>query len=486
MVRSDDKSTHNHPDTTGPRDYSEATRKWLDNVLAPGETETQRSADPIARNPKDVGTPGEVVQAAEVRRRRDSGPPAGTALLAGHAGGSHPPMQPAHSATDLLVSILRFKWTILIVSVLVSAPIVAAIWTQVIPQYQARAEVRVRPIIPRLVFRTEESGPIPFYDSFVNTQIALIRSPTVLQRVLDQPDVQKTKWYNDPARSYLQRLRGNALPPLERLRDGLSARPRPRTEIIDVSFTDPSVEDAKRIVTAVLEQYLKHIGEQSNAEETNLDGQLAAERASLEREIQALDNTCTDLARRLKTDAPQELISSRRARLEEVQARLTDLGLRIALLQSQQQQNLSDGNDISMIPAAGIARPSKYYEDEQWRRLDADVQRIRHQIDNSIQGPNHPGRQRAAKDLEFAAGLRQERERQLDELWQERWQSPVAQSITTTPARSLVAAGGVMAIEGQLALAKQEEELLQAELKGQQAEFTDLFTTAQSLERESR
>ncbi len=51
---------------------------------------------------------------------------------------------------------------LLVVFVLVAAPAIAAIWTQVVPKYRARAEVRVRPIIPYLVFRTEDSGMIPY------------------------------------------------------------------------------------------------------------------------------------------------------------------------------------------------------------------------------------------------------------------------------------------------------------------------------------
>jgi len=55
---------------------------------------------------------------------------------------------------------------LLVVFVLVAAPAIAAIWTQVIPEYRASAEVRVQPIIPYLVFRTEDSGMIPLYSSF--------------------------------------------------------------------------------------------------------------------------------------------------------------------------------------------------------------------------------------------------------------------------------------------------------------------------------
>ncbi|MBW7992538.1 MAG: hypothetical protein FVQ84_21330, partial [Planctomycetes bacterium] len=64
---------------------------------------------------------------------------------------------------------------------LVAALVIAAIWTQLIPEYRAEAEIRVRPIIPHLVFRTEDNGMIPLYESFMNTQVAIMRGSTVLQ-----------------------------------------------------------------------------------------------------------------------------------------------------------------------------------------------------------------------------------------------------------------------------------------------------------------
>jgi len=94
-----------------------------------------------------------------------------------------------------------------IMFVLAAVFAIAAVWTQVIPQYQASGEIRIRPIIPRLVFNTDENGPIQFYDSFVNTQVNIMQSTTVLQRVMDVPEVQQTEWYANRPKTLLQRLK---------------------------------------------------------------------------------------------------------------------------------------------------------------------------------------------------------------------------------------------------------------------------------------
>ena len=93
-----------------------------------------------------------------------------------------------------------------VVFVLVVIPAIVLVWTCVVPEYQARAELRIRPIIPRLVFQTEDNGALPFYDLYMNTQVSIIRSPTVLQRVLDQSEVLNTQWYKNPSKSFKQWL----------------------------------------------------------------------------------------------------------------------------------------------------------------------------------------------------------------------------------------------------------------------------------------
>ncbi len=248
---------------------------------------------------------------------------------------------------------------VLAVSALIAVLAIVAIWTQIVPTYQARAEIRVRPVIPRLVFRTDDNGQIPFYDSFVNTQVSIVRSPSVLQRVLDQQDVRQTQWFRNPPTSLKRRLNGNPdPPPLERLRDALSVRPREQTEIIDVSFTDPNAEDAECIVNAVLNQYIRYIGEASDMDEAKLYRQLTAEYSKLENDIRRQEKTIADLGKRLGTVTPEQLVSSRRIRLDDTGARLSEMRQSIALLEwDKQRTGLDDNNDISVRAAEVTAKP---------------------------------------------------------------------------------------------------------------------------------
>jgi len=241
-----------------------------------------------------------------------------------------------------------------VVFVLVAAPAIALVWTCVVPEYQARAEVRVRPFIPHLVFQTEDNGLILFYDSYVNTQVSIMRSPTVLCRVLDEQKVKETQWYKNSSKSLKQRLWAEPVPPLDRLRDALKVQPRPQTEIIDITFTDPSAEDAMVIVDTVLDEYTRYIGEMSNEDEEKLYRQLVEQYKSLENEILGREKIIAELRKSLSMGSPEELICRKRLRLDETEARVSELRQTISLLEWEKQHAVADDNNDVRVSAVDV------------------------------------------------------------------------------------------------------------------------------------
>lgn len=453
-----------------------------ENAYSPGGS---GAWDPIARNPKDVGGRGGAIEPAQQAARV-------LAPLAPRADAMAPawgPNQNGHitsSPMDMLASILRRKWTIIIVFVLVSAPLIAFIWTQVIPEYQARAEIRVRPIIPRLVFRTDDNGTIPFYDSFVNTQVSIMRSPTVLNRVLDQQDVKETQWYLGGPPSLTKRLLDHQIPPIEKLRESLSVRPRPRTEIIDVSFTDASAKDATTIVNAVLAQYTRYVADAVNKEDDLLYNQLLEKKTSLEDKIAGQEKLLARLQKQLGTALPEELVSTKRVHLDTLQMRLGQLQQGISILEWEIQQVAAyDGNDVPTAVAAEAERHRLYHEDSQWLALDRDLRTLEHQIENSIYGPNHPMMERFAKDKAFAQEQLERRETQLDEQWKNQSVTAVSVPVIVNDPNRPMYAEGPGSLQHQLARARMQEQDLLEELTTERKEFESLFETAQLLEAEN-
>ena len=440
---------------------------------------------PIAQESDNSSSPHKTVQSAEIiRNTKMPIPVADATLFPNQFMGTPGAMQAVPSVGDIIKSMLRFKWTIMVVFLLVAAPAIAAIWTLVVPKYRAQAELRVRPILPYLVFQTEDSGTIPLYDSFVNTQVAIITSETVLQRVLDRQEVRETQWYKNPPKSLKGLLRGIPPSPIDRLKDALSARPLRDTEIINVSFIDSSAEEAQLIANTVLDQYIIWIRDKSDKTGGEIYRRLTEEYKSLETDIIAQEKITADLRKDLRTGSPEELISDKRLRLDETQARLSQVLQSIDLLEWEiKRANTDDSNNV---PDANdrMQRQPKYYEDTEWRRLDANVRTMRHNITNSPMKPTHPDAARIDKELEFSEEQLKQREEQLNEQWLDRLNNP-AGALAIAGASGLSYEEGLIYIKHQLERSKREEKLLADELDKQQTEFAGLFESAQKLEKEN-
>ena len=465
------------------------------NTNSAGDSQ-QWTPDPIPQASDNPTGSHKMEQSGEIiRNTKIPVPVADATLLPNQFMGTPVGMQAVPSAGDIIESILRFKLTILAVFLLVAVPAIAAIWTLVVPMYRAEAQVRVRPIIPYLVFQTEDSGKIPLYDSFVNTQVSIITSETVLQRVLDQPAIRETQWYKNPPKSLMELLRGYPPSPIDRLGEILSARPRKETEIIDVAFMDSNAEEAQLIANTVLNQYIIYIGTMNDDTGGKILDGLKAQYDLLEKDILDREETIADLRKTLRTGTPEELISSKRLRLDETQARLSQVRQSIDLLQWELNRTATedgndvpdaaaDGNDVTSAAADRIQTKPKYYEDVEWRRLDDNVRTMRHNIANSLLTPNHPDSARIDKELQFAEEQLKLREEQLNEQWRDRLKNP-AGALTIAGASSLSYEEGLLYIEHQLARSQREEKLLADELEQQQTEFAALFESAQLLDKEN-
>lgn len=437
-------------------------------------------SDRIARNDKDIdgairpGDPGHHGGVSAIQTT--------TAIRPAQPLGLSQRGQTGPSAGELLASVLRFKWTLVFVSILVSAPIIAGVWTQIVPKFTARAEVRIKPYVPRLVFNTDENGAIPFYESFVNTQVSIARSLTVLQSVLDQKAVQKTQWYQGVMEAAAQQLDGQDTYPLEMLRDSLSVVPRRRTEIIDVSMQGKDPHEIKTIVDAAVRQYISYTTEQADATKDAIYQQLVAQHDHLEKEILDRELECAKLHNSLGTEIPQELVSSKRVRLDETQASLRALDQRIALLEWEvQQAEAADSNEPgAVVPVVAKGQQPEYYEDSDWRTLNTNVKTIEQEIANSNYTARHPGMVQLTKDLAFARELLREREKQLDEQWRDSVAGTTT-TVATTETGTTTEPTSAESLAYDLARAQRERQLITQELAKQQQEFKKIFEDAQRL-----
>ena len=392
-----------------------------------------------------------------------------------------PMAQDEPAKTSQLYDVLRFKWTIAAVFILVAGPVIAGIWAFTVPLYRASAVVRVKPIIQQVVFETEETGRIPLYKSFLNTQVAIIRSPGVLERVLDQPDVQQTQWYQNPQKTMLKQVSS----PIERLMASLQVRPRSRTENIDVQLMARDPKESVILVNAVLDQYIGYIAETSDQSKDNVYRLVTEQYKSLEIELQGRREILAELRRELGTSNPQELVSSKRLRLDAIQAKLEDVQRQVKMLDWQYKELTSqapEDSDQTVEPASPNNKTTWYHQDPEWRSLNLQLKTIGHRVAAAKKHytPKHSRMIAILSEEKFAGDLLAERQAQLNEQWQEHGGPP--------PTTAVVGSGyhfNLSTLHRQLKLVKQQEKLLTEDVQRQLDDFKVTSHNAELLAREN-
>lgn len=386
-----------------------------------------------------------------------------------------PAREPGFSAGMLW----RSKWLMLCTFVLICGATIPYVWLFLPPTYDATAIVRVSPVVTRIVFKTEDNGIVPLYRSYLNTQVSIIRSPNVLERVLDREDVRRTKWYQSDELV----IPGSAPPnPIERLREALSIRPRRNTELIDVSIVTQDASDAKVLVDSVVDEYRRYVDE--SAKETNLRRfeTLRNEQVSLQREIDGLVATKFNLSNRLGTTGPEELRLLLTTHLNTLEAERAALERQLALAQWEMDMRKSSVEDEGIAADGSTGAVSnqavqRYSEDPEWRGLNIQAETIRHDLALARQqfGEAHPMIEQLVSSVGHAERLLRQREAQLEVRWEE---GPFqARSVSNSP----VVVVGAVPIDRQAKRLARHVELFGGEIDGQRRKVAEAGEIAKQI-----
>ncbi len=404
----------------------------------------------------------------------------GYGLFGGLPSGPHAPV-PGFSISMLL----RSKLLIFAVFVVVAAMAIPCIWLFMVPEYRATATVRVSPVVSRIVFRTEDNGMVPLYQSYLNTQVSVVHSPTVLQRVLDLESVRATAWYRRDAGSLMSMLRA-PLSSLERLKDDLSIRPRRNTELIDVSMTAMESADAALIVNAVVDEYKKLSDETMRESDIHRLEMLTSERAALQREIDGIVATKFNLSKRLGTTGSEELRSQLSSHLSSLEAEEERLQRELAMAQWELEilPVPSRDEDVDTVDTDGSDAEDpredsqlRYAADVEWRGLNSGLDMARHELELARKryGEAHPRIVELIASVDYAERMLREREAQLAQ----EWDGDVPQVASTTV--GTVGPGSRAGLERQAQRLERQIGLLSEEIQRQRNRVAEAGDVAKDI-----
>ena len=382
--------------------------------------------------------------------------------------------------------LLRRKWSILLMFILTAGVSIPAIWLLLEPKYQSQATVQVRPVVPRLLYKYEDNGLVPLYQSYLETQVALIRNPVILERVLDDREVQESSWFKNPPSRPLR----EPLPPLQRLMMDLSAAPRRGTELIDIAMSAMAPQDAKLIVDKVVSHYLNYADSNTEKVDQMQLSVLSDKQNELRNSIEGMIRTRNVIVSHLGTAEPDEIRSRVARRLVELEEERTKLEMdrdlnkwRLDYLQeaaAQSSQEVAAGDDQ---PRPAVDRFKARYEDDsiwQQRRLAHETAIHQLSLARDHFGQEHPRIRQLTSDVEHAQKLLATREAELND--------PRA-----TPIPAAVAGAGMTPGQPQVydettiarAIAEAEfrQQQIEQAIEAQRVQVDDVNQKAQTIER---
>lgn len=341
----------------------------------------------------------------------------------GGAYGHAPPTPPSAGAGNVIrrlgwQSLVRYRWSTLALFLLLGAPGVIAAWMFHTPRYRSYADVEVPPIVMEVIDRNRRDSVIPLYKQHLATRAAQIRSPEVLERVLERPEIKTSTWYKTPPPNWM----GGNPSHVERLLADLEVRPQSDANFIRVSIQTTAPLEAAEIVQAVVEEYRVWSVSQENRRLQDLRNVRSSELKNTELDIQQLERSIATVRRTAGTDDPRALLVQQRARREEMFQQRAELWRQERLAEEEEGRNTAaaaaDANSPASQPAAPVE--IRYYADAEWMRLSSELKRARMSFEAGAGrfGRDHPVRRQMEREVQAVEGSLQERQAQLDSLMQ--------------------------------------------------------------------
>jgi len=273
---------------------------------------------------------------------------------------------PDEPMTNITSAILRRWYIVLLTFLVLCLAGIPAIWLRIERSYVVTGLIQVDPIIPNILTGTADRGDVSNYQSFMFTQARIVASPQVVQKVADDLADKGLTFFADRTNTLVVRL-GRKLglkraepEPAAVLKEAILDRiitvePSRKGEFIEVTMTWANTEDAKRIVDAVIRNYMAiEVTSAIKEEERDLtlleDEQklLANKMDSYGAQIAQMANEYGSKKLAGRYDMKLTRVGNLLKTLTEVEARRIYLHARVKVLEQTGQEAVSPQEQVSM------------------------------------------------------------------------------------------------------------------------------------------
>lgn len=207
--------------------------------------------------------------------------------------GMTPPPSPGRFKPVDPLRVLRRSLRLLIVMAVVGAilgVITFFLWLKLAPSYTSQAQLRVINAASDIFesgtgAQSFDTGKMDLLEAFIQNEMLAIKSDEILSEAIQQPLVRNnTKWYTQYG--------GDNIEALEDLKeDVLKASMVKGSTIISLSASTPFEDDAQRILSAVIDVYLRDLKNEANRSGAAARAAIVRERDQTDERIRQLNET---------------------------------------------------------------------------------------------------------------------------------------------------------------------------------------------------
>lgn len=180
------------------------------------------------------------------------------------------------------------------------------------PSYESVAQIKVSPIVQRIIYNTGENGLLPMYDGYVESQVSLMQSANLLSKAAETPAWKAVSAPGPDAA-------------LRELTDGLKIQRAPGSQIITIFFNSKSPAKSAAGVTCVVDTYLTAFSAQETKEESIRVNVLEQRRTTLNNELRTLRERINAVANEYGSDRLDSIYQAKLTEMTRVEAALRQI-----------------------------------------------------------------------------------------------------------------------------------------------------------------
>ncbi len=352
-----------------------------------------------------------------------------------------PPEENQMNASNNLVGDLLRRWKlILLIFILIGSVGIPAVWLFIPDQYQAIAQVQIKPVINSFLFSDAEMGEsMPAYDSFRNTHAEYMTCPIVVTEVanlLAKSDLSIFRPAPKGLKNLLKEIwaskditlltkknldREEVLKAL--VRNGkIKAVPKRNSEMTMLVFEHTDPEEALTVVKAFSQAYMTKIVKPME-QKTQLLNNLQTEQDNVRRDVFDVESKIQTIASKHGSRDLQKLQEITLNRISDLQNQLAkmeleQLDLNNMISSLEKEEVLSDKEDIFKIEQENLQKLKLYVNsDPRIQSLTQNIIQAEERLIIAQQelSPENPELKRMEKLIETLNNKLDERKRVLED-----------------------------------------------------------------------